>query len=382
MTDLIGPGSNATNVVTARPAETRTFGPLDTWFKDCSSPAAGDGTRVPAAFLNALAALVRQAIRQAGVAENNGDDLMLWKAMQAASAAPALVVHRGAGTGTANALAVTVTPAVTAYVDGDIYEIAPVATSTLTTPTLAVSELAAKTIVHADGSELLPGELVADAKMLMAYSQALDKIVLLGTTKAYVDKAIAAKGSLIGVRMITTTSTYTRRSGATMELVFATGAGGGGAYIGSGGGGGATAVYFGSADSVPVTVGAGGAAGTSGAYTGGDGGSTSFGTLATASGGKGGWGVTPGSGGATGTGLFVLPGGNAPEHGTMGGAGGGGLFGLGGGAGGEGSSSGLYNPRASTAGQFGGGGGGGDIDSVANVGSAGGNGCVLILEFT
>lgn len=192
MTDLIGPGSNATNVVTARPAETRTFGPLDTWFRDCSSPSAGDGTRVPAAFLNMLAALVRQAIRQAGVTEDNADDLMLWKAMQAASAAPTLIVHRGAGAGTANALAATVTPAVTGYVDGDIYEIAPVATSTTTAPTLSVSGLAAKTIVHADGSPLLVGELAAGVPLLFAYRAALGKIVLLGTPKAYIDALVAA----------------------------------------------------------------------------------------------------------------------------------------------------------------------------------------------
>lgn len=292
-----------------------------------------------------------------------------------------LIVHRGAGAGTANALAATVTPAVTGYVDGDIYEIAPVATSTTTAPTLAVSGLAAKTIVHADGSPLLSGELVAGAKMLLAYSAGLDKIVLLGAPKSYVDAAVAAKGTLVGVQMITTTGTYTPTSGASKILAFLVGGGGGGAYIGSGGGGGATAVWFGLATSTAVTIGAAGVVGDSTTYIGGDGGSTVFGTVASASGGKGGWGSTPGAGGQTGTGLFVLPGQAAAEHGTLGSSGGGGLFGLGGGLGGEGSSSGLWNPRASTPGQYGGGGGGGDIDAVANIGSPGGTGCVLILEF-
>lgn len=85
--DLLGPGSNATNVTTARPTESRAFGTIDTWFQDCTTPSAGDGTRVPSAWLNAIKAQIVQAIRQSGVTQDNADDLMLWKAIQAAAAA-------------------------------------------------------------------------------------------------------------------------------------------------------------------------------------------------------------------------------------------------------------------------------------------------------
>ena len=42
MTDIVGP-ANAPNAVTARPADTRSFGALDSWFKDCTSALSNDG---------------------------------------------------------------------------------------------------------------------------------------------------------------------------------------------------------------------------------------------------------------------------------------------------------------------------------------------------
>lgn len=83
--DLIGPGSNAANVTTVRPAEDRVLGALDTYFKSCSSLTAGDGTRVLAGWLNQTTAMLRQVIRQAGVTEDNTDDQMIWKAIQTKS---------------------------------------------------------------------------------------------------------------------------------------------------------------------------------------------------------------------------------------------------------------------------------------------------------
>jgi hypothetical protein len=83
MTDILGPGSNAVNVVTSRPTDTRVFTGTDTWWKDCSSPAANDGTVVPAGALNSLIAQLRTIIRApGGIAENNADDMTL-KAIRA-----------------------------------------------------------------------------------------------------------------------------------------------------------------------------------------------------------------------------------------------------------------------------------------------------------
>ena len=101
-------------------------------------------------------------------------------------------IHVGAGGGTANAQTATVVPAITAYEDGHIFEITPAATSTSTTPTLAINGLSAKTVVHPDGTALVPGEIVAGAKVLLAYDATLGKMVLLGVTKPYVLAQLAS----------------------------------------------------------------------------------------------------------------------------------------------------------------------------------------------
>lgn len=80
MTDLLGPAS-AANSVTVEPADARTFGGSDTWFKDCSSPTASDGTAVGASLLNAWLAQLRNAIRGTGITVDNTDNSMLLKAI-------------------------------------------------------------------------------------------------------------------------------------------------------------------------------------------------------------------------------------------------------------------------------------------------------------
>lgn len=82
--DLLGP-ANATNFTTVRPADTRVFGADDTYFKDCT-PGARDGTAVQAGYLNGVLMQLRRAIRGMAITENNADDDMLLKAIQAAAA--------------------------------------------------------------------------------------------------------------------------------------------------------------------------------------------------------------------------------------------------------------------------------------------------------
>lgn len=172
-------------------------------FRAQNAAAGISGTELVPTWFNDLQEEVMTIIETAGIVPAAGAWNQLYTAiahmiakeipsLESYAAKTDLIVHRGPGGGTADALTATVTPAVTGYVDGDIYEIAPVATSTTTAPTLAVSGLAAKTIAHADGSPVLPGELVIGTKMLFAYSAARDKIILLGTPKAYVDKIVAA----------------------------------------------------------------------------------------------------------------------------------------------------------------------------------------------
>lgn len=80
--DILGP-ANAPNAVTVRPPETRIFGALDTFFKPCTTPGSLDGTAVQAVFLNGMLQQLRRAIRGMGVAEDNADNDMLLKAIQA-----------------------------------------------------------------------------------------------------------------------------------------------------------------------------------------------------------------------------------------------------------------------------------------------------------
>src|SRR6185437_15626865 len=71
-TDLLGPAS-ATGSVTARPTESRTFGAIDTFFKDCSSPDLDDGTEIQAAWLNQTLALLRAVARGNGLTAGSAD---------------------------------------------------------------------------------------------------------------------------------------------------------------------------------------------------------------------------------------------------------------------------------------------------------------------
>ena len=114
MTDILGP-ANADNATTTRPTETRTFGSVDSWFRNCSTPTANDGTEIDAVWLNQILAELRIVYRGNGntvagpavVAEDNGDGEIL--------AAILHLFQRGQPvyaltTGTANAYVATLTP--------------------------------------------------------------------------------------------------------------------------------------------------------------------------------------------------------------------------------------------------------------------------------
>jgi len=89
--DIIGPGSNTANVTTARPEDDAEYGVNDTWFKDCTSPEAQDGTKIKSSFLNRVAAQLRRAIRGMGIAEDNADDDMLLKAIKKAGSTSTII---------------------------------------------------------------------------------------------------------------------------------------------------------------------------------------------------------------------------------------------------------------------------------------------------
>ena len=172
MTDIVGP-ANAPNTVTARPAETRIFGAADTWFQDCSSGTANDGTRVMAAWLNAVIASLRQTIRANGsliaggpVVSEDNSDAMFANAIQ-------YLIQRGQptygdDTGTANNVVVTLNPAPKEYKKG-MTVVATIATNNNGASVLNVNGLGAKAVTRSDGSSLQWGDLLAGAMQAFVY---------------------------------------------------------------------------------------------------------------------------------------------------------------------------------------------------------------------
>ena len=122
--DILGP-ANADNAVIVRPGETRTFASIDTWFQDCTTPTADDGTEIQAAWLNGMLAAARSLWRSNGlmidnatpiVAETGTDDDGLSKAMQhlVQRSQPQYTID----TGVANAMVVALGPALKEYKQG------------------------------------------------------------------------------------------------------------------------------------------------------------------------------------------------------------------------------------------------------------------------
>lgn len=167
MSDILGP-ADAPNAVSIRPTETRSFSANDSWFRDCSSATADDGTDIQAAWLNGLAAALRAVARVNGgtvadptvkiIPENGIDDNLLVKAIQH-------VIQRGqtnfaVDTGTVNSLVVTLSPALVEYKAGMTVRVK--IGNTCTGPSvMTINGLGNKPIVHPDGSATAQNDLLA-----------------------------------------------------------------------------------------------------------------------------------------------------------------------------------------------------------------------------
>ena len=174
MSDILGP-ADAANAVTLRPAETRTFLSSDTFFKDCSSPIADDGTDVSAAFLNGVVQALRNTVRANGnmidgitpiVTETGTDDDIIKKAVQQ-------LVQRGQtiyanDSGAVNALVVSFSPAVIEYKAGLTLRVKAANTNTGAT-TINVNGLGLKSVVRRDGSILKDSDVVSGAVQEYVY---------------------------------------------------------------------------------------------------------------------------------------------------------------------------------------------------------------------
>jgi hypothetical protein len=180
--DIVGPSSNAPNVITTRPADTRVFAADDTWFKDCT-PGNNDGTKVQAGWLNGMIAQVRKVIRGNGlnassqsiVPDDNTDDYMMlraiWHLIQRAQPTYA------DGVGSGNAVTIAPTPACNEYVKGLTFRIKWPADCIAGAVTVAASGLAPVNVVRTNGANPIAGDLVANMIVEVTYDGAKFQIV-------------------------------------------------------------------------------------------------------------------------------------------------------------------------------------------------------------
>lgn len=183
MTDILGP-ADAPNAVTTRPADDRSFASLDSWFKDCTSPTADDGTDVEASWLNSILAAIRAVWRANGtlidgttkvVPETGTNDAGILDAIKQ-------LIQRGqlkyaVATGTANALALTLAPAMLEYKEGTFF-FGRVTTTNTGAATLNVNGLGARDLVRNDGGAMNPGDLYAG--MIALFSITATKVQVHG----------------------------------------------------------------------------------------------------------------------------------------------------------------------------------------------------------
>lgn len=177
MFDLLGP-SSAVGALLARPIETRVFGEGDTWFGPCTSPESRDGTQLQAVFLNGLLAQIRFALRASGIALDNADDAMLWKAMQAAVTGG---VAYGVASGTAAELIVeTTTPALRLpYEDGALAVVdLPADLPMAANATIRFGTGPRVAILRNDGARIQAGDGPAGTQQLMVCKDGAWKLVV------------------------------------------------------------------------------------------------------------------------------------------------------------------------------------------------------------
>ena len=283
--DVLGPYLTTPQSVSSRPGRTGdAAGDGFSWFRDCTDENSEDGTPLGAEFLNNLKAQFITLFQAAGLTFDADELLAL--AIQSGR-----VNFGGTSAGTANAPSITLVPQPTdwsALVGADINFVVGI---TNTGPAaLAVSGLAGtKPIVRPGGAALKASDLVAGAVFRGMYDGT--SIQMAGITQS-------TPGS-VDVYGVPGTTNWTVPDGVFKIRARVWGAGGGGgsmisadgAGAGGNGGGYAEGVYSVTpGDVIAIVVGAGGAKGTvaGGGTNGLQGGTSSVGSLLSATGGGGG----------------------------------------------------------------------------------------------
>jgi hypothetical protein len=294
MTDILGP-MDAANSVTVRPADERTPTGSDTFFKNCSSSAAVDGTKIGAGWLNQVSVALRALARGNGLkldgttkvlAEDNTNDAILLQAAQ--HLIQRGLTNVGYDTGTANAASVTFSPAPAELVAGMRFWI-----KKYTSANTGAMTLNGVALNWADGSALVAGDWPASVFAEVIYNGATYGLLSVMGPSVFSRKSAT-------IVPFTSSTTFTVPAGIyTIKRIqcWGAGGGGGGSFGAGGAGSGAGAGGYDEAVNVAVTpgssitvaIGAGGTAGAGTPTNGGNGGTSTFGGLCTAAGGLGGW---------------------------------------------------------------------------------------------
>ncbi len=395
-TNILGPGHYPnTNETATRPTPVATLKNFLAWFAQCDANGAG-GTNIDEQWLNALMASLRSPILNSGAQQDELSDDMIAEAM-ARYASGGVFCTDG---GVANAYVLS-TPLSfimpKSYFLGQRLLWYPANANTGASTVNAFGN-GAKAIRRPDDTALAGGELVAGRAVDMVYDPAANSGAGAFRLVPWSLANLVTTGGLLNLQLITATGTYTKTATAKKAIAIVVGGGGsgGGAIpmssgVGLGGGAGGAAIAFvdlSAISTVACTIGPGGVAVL--ADKGGDGGTTSFGAYAVATGGKGGdrfdgttdYDAPTAEGGMGTAGLLLFPG--EPGGGGINGGGaigGSSLFGGGGrpanvlpGPGADG-----YTPSG-----YGGGGGGADSGGSGGSNQKGGNGapgCILVVEF-
>ncbi len=267
-------------------------------FQDRNLSTGTPGTTQSAADHTAYQEEILGPIEAAGITPDAGNNKQLLAALQALFGGYAVDTSAAA-----NALVVTLSPAPAALKDGMVLRVKPAFTNT-GPATLNVNGLGAWPITSATGAPLAGGELFNGNAATLICSFYTTSFVL-------VAPAWATSNAWRNMVVLTSSTVWTVPVGVTRIKIRGVGGGGGSAaFIGGNadmpGCGGGAGYFEGIYTVIPgtaytVTIGAGGLGGTSSSSNGVAGGTTAFGSLASAGGGFGGVNGANPAGGAGGT---------------------------------------------------------------------------------
>jgi hypothetical protein len=273
MVDLLGPGAfGAARPATSRPAITPAngAGDPDTWAKDCSDPITADGTEDRAALLNMLLAQLRATIRRTGVTESNLDDDMVARAIR--SQRSNFVAAAGVG-GSANAITLAFSPAFASLADLMGVPLVFLAEAANTgAVTVNVDGLGAVAVTWRDSSPLAAGDIASGEMIILRHNGT--NFTLYACQSPTQTRALALRRTIVSY-LTAGTFTYTVPANKTLLELEGVGSGAGGAAGASGSPGGAASggsagcagrrlIDVLPADTLEITVPAGGAGGISG----------------------------------------------------------------------------------------------------------------------